>query len=76
MGSAPIGARFVPVVDEVNWNDYNKCPICAAVPGDPCLALSGQVAGGRPNGVPEPLKHAHGSRKLRKRAATLSGGGT
>lgn len=78
-GSAPMGAGFLaPELEEtvermeledqadaVDWVNYGACPVCLAQGGKPCVALSGRVAGGRPDGVRTPLPRAHALRKRR-----------
>lgn len=51
-----------------DWNDYRKCSqVCRAETGEPCTALCGTVAGGRPDGVKTVLAKPHASRKRRIR---------
>jgi hypothetical protein len=59
------GYRALQRVD-VDWSAYASCRICLADMGAPCVALSGRVAGGRPDGVPVVLEHAHSSRRFRR----------
>jgi hypothetical protein len=59
------GIRALQPVD-VDWSSYQACRICLADMGAPCVALSGRVAGGRPDGVPVVLERAHASRRRRR----------
>lgn len=52
---------------EVVWDDYRNCGTCLAVTGEPCVALSGRIAGGRPDGQRVPLPRAHAARRPRRR---------
>jgi hypothetical protein len=51
---------------DVDWSAYQACRICLAGMGEPCVALSGRIAGGRPDGVPVKLERAHASRRRRR----------
>lgn len=62
-GKATIGGRAAAV--EVDWHNYQMCRTCRAPIGEPCVALSGRVQGGRPDGVRTPLPHAHARRRRR-----------
>lgn len=55
-------------VAAVAWETFRRCPVCRAEIGEACRALSGRVAGGRPDGVSTPLAHAHAARKRRTRS--------
>lgn len=56
----------VPDVTAANpWADYRKCPVCKAETNWPCTSRSGEVVGGRPNGVLYQLDRAHTTRKRR-----------
>lgn len=50
---------------EVNWNDWRKCPICRAETDWACYALSGRVAGCRPDGAITMLIRPHSGRRRR-----------
>lgn len=52
-------------VDGIVWADFRACPVCKAPTGEPCCALNGRVAGGRPDGIRTPLPRAHVARKRR-----------
>lgn len=60
---AEVAARLE--ADEVDWSAYRTCGTCRARMGEPCFALSGRVAGGRPDGLRTVLDHAHAHRKRR-----------
>ena len=66
-GLATIAARFAAddAAGEVDWTAYQKCPVCKAELGQACRAMSGRIAGGRPDGKAWPLPHAHAARKRR-----------
>lgn len=49
----------------VAWWDWRKCPICRADMGEACYALSGRVAGHRPDGAITLLKRPHAGRSRR-----------
>jgi hypothetical protein len=51
----------------VDWEDYRMCKVCRAAIAAPCTALNGRVAGGRPDGVREPLPVPHAARQRRQR---------
>lgn len=71
MGTAPIGARFVPVVDgpavelEYDPADFRKCTTCQQATGAGCVAQSGRVVGGRPDGIRVLLPRPHVARRRR-----------
>ena len=46
----------------VEWSAFGFCRVCRANRGEPCLALSGRVAGGRPDGNAVKLQHPHAYR--------------
>lgn len=47
-----------------DWGLYRKCSqVCRAARGKPCVAMSGRIAGGRPDGVRTELSVPHKSRK-------------
>jgi hypothetical protein len=53
---------------ETDWSEYRACTqVCRAPLGQPCVALSGRVVGGRPDGVRTLLPVQHGARKRRTR---------
>lgn len=52
----------------VDWNDFQKCPACAAEIGQACTTLSG-VAYSKP--VRVDADQPHGGRKLRAGAVSL-----
>lgn len=52
-------------VAAVDWDSYRSCSICRSSIGEACRALSGRVAGGRPDGVSTPLATPHAARKRR-----------
>lgn len=45
-----------------DWGAYRRCPVCGQETGQPCVALSGAVEGGQPNGVLTRLETAHSKR--------------
>lgn len=48
----------------VDWENFRKCSaVCQSETGEPCYAMNGRIAGGRPDGVRTPLPRAHSSRK-------------
>lgn len=52
---------------DVVWADFQQCPVCGALLGQPCLALSGFVVGaGR---ITVEADEPHTSRKLRAEAS-------
>lgn len=57
----------------VDWSEWNACPICRVRAGEPCVAMNGRVAGGRPDGVAVPLPRSHAARKRSKRRVTCGG---
>lgn len=66
MGSAPMGARFVPVEGvEYDPDDYRKCTTCGAATGTLCASQSGRVAGGQPDGIRTLLPRPHVARQRR-----------
>lgn len=46
-----------------DWAAYRACRICAAAPGEPCVAKYGRIVDGRPVAGPRALQVAHGHRK-------------
>lgn len=64
-GRDPAAAASVAAALVVDWQDYQQCKVCRARTGEACIALSGRVAGGRPDGVPVELPVAHAHRKRR-----------
>ncbi len=48
-----------------DWARYRKCSqVCGAAAGKPCVARSGRVVNGRPDGAAVELEVPHGSRRL------------
>lgn len=54
------------VADLYDWMSMRACPICRSATGEACRALSGRVAGGRPDGKAVKLTRPHAARKRRK----------
>lgn len=50
----------------VDWSRYRECPVCKAPTGSCCLAQSGVIVEGRPDGVRRELPRAHTLRPLRR----------
>ena len=51
----------VPVVD---WGAYGACSkVCRARTGQPCVAMSGRILAGRPDGVRRELPVPHAARR-------------
>jgi len=66
LGGAWLGGQ--PLVRiTTDWSAWRTCRICRAGTGQPCVALSGRVAGGRPDGALTPLPRPHGARRRRVR---------
>jgi hypothetical protein len=60
----------------VDWERYQKCPVCGAPLGTSCMTLSGTVVGGRAVDVREAERdRPHSTRKLRAAAARAVGRG-
>lgn len=57
-GTADFAARAL-----VDWWRWGKCPTCLSERGEPCYALSGRVAGNRPDGLIRALERTHAGRK-------------
>lgn len=49
----------------VDWLAYRKCRVCNAGCGNPCVARSGRIVDGRPDGVLRELPQPHTVRRLR-----------
>lgn len=49
---------------ETDWSAFRRCRVCRAATGRPCVALSGRVAGGRPDGNPVELDVPHAARRV------------
>lgn len=49
--------------EPADFTAYGKCPVCGRARGQACVALSGRVAGGRPDGKLFELAVPHGSRR-------------
>lgn len=62
-----VDAAELEQIEATDWAGYNACPTCRVAAGEPCRALSGRVAGGRPDGVATPLERAHAARRRRVR---------
>jgi hypothetical protein len=52
---------------ETDWDAYRQCPVCRRPTGQACVALSGRVAGGRPDGQLTELEVPHAGRRRRRR---------
>lgn len=60
-------------VTAVDWSAYQKCPLCPALLGKPCVKFNGYVAElGR--GVKVEEDGPHSTRPLRAEAARAGGG--
>lgn len=59
--------RHQAAVDAVDWEGYRLCPTCRRPTGRPCVARSGRVVDGRPDGVEVELEQPHAHRKPRVR---------
>jgi hypothetical protein len=55
------------------WADFQKCPVCFAELGKPCLTLSGGVAF-ESSPVEVEADEPHTTRKLRAESARTGGG--
>lgn len=55
----------------IDWNRYQKCPVCSSGIGEACLELSGLLAASGP--VEVPTDRPHGGRKLRAGYARTGG---
>lgn len=53
----------------VYWNSYQKCRVCSAGLGRPCISFSGYVEGAQGGVVEVAADEPHGGRKLRAAAA-------
>ena len=53
------------MTEPVDWLLYRKCPVCQIGTGNPCVARSGRIVAGRPDGVRRALDHPHTLRRLR-----------
>lgn len=56
----------------VDWEQWQKCPVCAAELGEPCAALMAVIVGSTP--LKTVATHPHTGRKLRAAAARTGGG--
>lgn len=52
-------------VAAVDWGAYRSCGTCRRAMGMPCVARSGRVVDGRPDGVETELEQPHAHRKRR-----------
>lgn len=48
-----------------DWTLYRACPVCKVAICDPCLSMSGSIAGDQPDGIAVTITHAHASRRFR-----------
>jgi len=55
----------------VDWEMYQKCPVCAAGLGEPCAALLAVIVGCTP--LKTEATRPHSTRKLRAAAARAGG---
>lgn len=51
--------------EPVDWLAYRKCRVCQRGTGNPCIARSGRIVGGRPDGVARDLAEPHTARRMR-----------
>jgi hypothetical protein len=54
-------------VAAVDWDGLRKCSTCQRPTGRPCVARSGRIVNGRPDGVETELEQPHAHRRPRVR---------
>jgi hypothetical protein len=62
---AYLGGQPLMVRPRMDWTAFRTCSVCRAGTGQPCVALYGRVAGGRPQGPVTVLGRPHANRRRR-----------